>query len=106
MTEIIRRQFFEDKQANLIFKYENFEEVPIIKFDNAEFHFLLRFYFMLSIFHPVDENERIIYFKGALDEPITCECGNLLQENMFLVGNFAATPTVKPSIHEYYLRIR
>lgn len=120
--EFLKKQFFEVRQANLIFKYVRLEEFlnrnieendpqiandgkELINCENPEFHFLLRFFFILSEFQLVNDDERAIYFNGAPEEPIMCECRNLLDEEFLLKGYFAAIPSVKPVSHEYYLRI-
>lgn len=120
--EALKKYFYGDTQTILVFKYDGEKEFPdknieknrprttndgseFVNFKNGEFHFLLKFFFICSKFRPINDNERAIYFNSALDKAIKCECGELLHEKFFLNGRFETAPPVKPSIHEYYLRI-
>jgi len=122
LMESLRSQFFKDVQNKLIFKHGNLGEYSfknneklnnltmedssrLINFENAKFNFLLKFYFMSSKFRPINNNEKAIFFKGVLDESITCDCGNNLREKLFLKGHFATVPPVTPFGYNYYLRV-
>lgn len=95
--EFLKKQFYEVRHNNIIFKYVRLEEFlnrnleedgpqiasegkELINCENPEFHFLLKFFFILSEFQLVNDEERAIYFYGAPEEPIMCECRNLLDE--------------------------
>lgn len=94
---------------SVLYKRWPYEQATL--FENKEFWYLLKFFFIASKFHPLNPMGISSVCAGIpSDLKMKCECGKLLDEMYWLKGYYEHHPMLKsigqdPPVHEYFLRI-